>query len=112
MTSASASNRLISAVKLSERGWSATTATGSRLVRRAASVPRPSRDADLSGGNQMNATAATVLLVLIVAGIGVGSARADQAEPPKRIGAAFQTSPKLIIRPEELFPLTPPIRLG
>jgi hypothetical protein len=57
----------------------------------------------------MKATAATVLLVLV--GIGVGSARAEQAEP-KRINAALQTPPKLIIRPEDLFPLTPPTRLG
>jgi len=60
----------------------------------------------------MNATAATVLLVLVVALIGVGSARAEQAEPSKRINAAFQTQSTLIIRPEELFPLTPPTRLG
>jgi hypothetical protein len=57
----------------------------------------------------MKRTAAVILLVI---GIGVGSARAEQAEPPKRINSAFQTPPKLIIRPEELFPLTPPTRLG
>jgi hypothetical protein len=58
----------------------------------------------------MKGTAAAVLVVLVE--IGVGSARAEQAEPPKRINAAIQTPPKLIIRSEELFPLTPPTRLG
>jgi hypothetical protein len=58
----------------------------------------------------MKRTAAVILLVVV--GIGFGSARAEQAEPPKRINAAFQTPPNLIIRSEELFPLTPPTRLG
>jgi hypothetical protein len=53
--------------------------------------------------------AATVLLGLV--GIGVGSARAEQTAP-KGITAAFQTPPKLIIRPDDLFPLTRPSRLG
>jgi len=53
--------------------------------------------------------AATVLLVLV--GLGVSSARAEQSEP-KQIKAAAQTSPKLIIRAEDLFPPTRPTRLG
>lgn len=57
----------------------------------------------------MKGIAATVLLGLV--GIGVGSARAEQAEP-KRVNAALQTPPKLIIRAEDLFPLTRPARVG
>ena len=57
----------------------------------------------------MKGIAATVLLGLV--GIGVGSARAEQAEP-KRVNPALQTPPKLIIRAEDLFPLTRPARVG
>jgi len=55
--------------------------------------------------NRIAAVAVTVL------GIGVGSARAEQTEP-KRIDAALQTPPKLIIRTEDLFPVRRPSRLG
>jgi hypothetical protein len=58
----------------------------------------------------MNATAATVLLVLVVVLIGVGSARAEQAEPSKRINAAFQTQSTLIIRLKNCF--RSPLPLG
>ena len=57
----------------------------------------------------MKGIAAAVLLVL--AAIGVSSARAEQAEP-KQNNAALPTPPKLIIRTEDLFPLTRPARLG
>jgi hypothetical protein len=58
----------------------------------------------------MKGTAAAVLVVLVE--IGVGSARAEQAEPPKRINAAIQTPPKLIIRSEELFSAHPSHSVG
>ena len=44
--------------------------------------------------------------------VGVRSAAAEQQEP-KRAGAAASPPPsKLVIRADELFPLTPPMRLG
>jgi len=53
---------------------------------------------------------ATILLVLV--GLGVSSARAEQADP-KHINAAVPTPPpKLIIRAEDLFPPQRPPRLG
>jgi hypothetical protein len=57
----------------------------------------------------MNDIATTVLVILV--GLGVGSARAEQAET-KHINGAGHTAPKLIIRAEDLFPLTRPTHLG
>ena len=63
----------------------------------------------MPGRNQMKGIAASVFLILI--GIAVDSARAEQTEP-KRINTALQTPPKLIIRTEDLFPPPRPTRLG
>lgn len=75
-----------------------------------------SRDGSrLSSGEQVvavvNVTRSVALLIVALFVISIGLARAEQAEP-NRTKSASQSQPKLIIRSDELFPLTPPTRLG
>jgi hypothetical protein len=58
----------------------------------------------------MKRIVATVLFLLL--GISGRSAHGEEEQTAKRIDASLQTPPKLIIRAEDLFPLTGPSRLG
>jgi len=40
------------------------------------------------------------------------SLNAAEQQPPKELSAAMQAQPKLVIKPDDLFPLTRPVRLG
>jgi len=50
-------------------------------------------------------------IIVAVAVLGIAPAWAEQQEP-KPVGGTSQPPPKLVVRVEELFPLTPPKRLG
>jgi hypothetical protein len=52
-----------------------------------------------------------IAIIVAMAVLGTESPRPEQQEP-KRVSVSPQPQPKLVIRADELFPLTPPKRLG